>query len=142
MALERTLRAVRILEKTQRLERFVATNMLPIVSDRIFNRGEASDNNQIGNYTQGYIKRRVKEGWSASKKVILQFTRQMVNDFSMITGGRVVGLGFKNQANADKSTWNEDTYDKAIFRHTPQEIKQVGRLVQTFVNRILNGTNP
>ena len=137
MALKDLLKKMTVLEKTNRMERSVAVGMLTPTADRIFNHGLAANNSPIGKYSLGYLKRRVKEDYSATRDVILQFSRQMVNDFSAITGGKQIGLGFKNQVNADKSFWVEGTYKKKIFKSTAKEVKQAGALAQKFVNRLL-----
>lgn len=130
---------MKVLQKTNKMELAVATSMLAVTSDRIFTQGKDANNSEIGNYSKGYLKQRQKEGYSSSKKVILQATRQMVNDFSVISNSNSLGLGFKNQFNADKSEWVEDTYDKDIFKHTQEEKDTLNKLVDKEVSKILNG---
>ena len=117
----------------------MATSMLATTSERIFQKGLDAKNTEIGKYTIPYVKERVKEGYSPSRKVILQNTRQMVNDFSVITGKESVGLGFKNQFNADKSGYVEDTYNAEIFKHTESEEDLAIKLFNTEVKKIING---
>ena len=85
--------------KTDQVERFVATNMLAVTADRIFTQGKDASNNDIGTYSIGYMKQRARMNYPPSNKVILQATRQMTNDWSVISAGNVLGLGFKNSAN-------------------------------------------
>jgi hypothetical protein len=119
------------------MELSVATSMLAVTADRIFSQGNDAANSQIGDYSLGYLKTRVKNNYPSSRKVILQATRQMANDFSVISSGRVLGLGFKNKANAEKSEWVEATYKKDIFRHTNGEKDTLGKLVDSEIKRIL-----
>ena len=79
----------------------VATSMIGVTSDRIFNKGLDSDNNPIGSYSEGYTKRRIKKGLGGSKKVVVTFSGQLVNDFTAVSEGGVVGLGTKNKFNVD-----------------------------------------
>ena len=127
--------------KTDQVERFVATSMLATTADRIFNKGLAADNTLISEkgYSVEYMKQRRRMNYPNSSKVILQATRQMANDWSVISTGNELGLGFKNSANADKSHWVEDTYDKEIFEHTDQENKEIDLLIGKKIKQLLNG---
>ena len=127
------------LQKTQKVELAVANSMIVVTADRIFDKGKDADDESIGSYSKGYLRTRVKNNYPSSKKVILQATRQMVNDFSIIHNGKTVGIGFKNSANSDKSEWVENTYDKDIFKHTNNELKLVNKLFQEETHRIING---
>ena len=139
MSLNSLLKRMKTLENTRKAEIFMAQSMLAITSDRIFTKGKDSNNSEIGKYSLGYQKQRVKEGYPNSSKVILQATRQMVNDWSVVPTRDGIGLGFKNQHNADKSGWVEDTYGKDIFKHTPQEIKTATARFNQAVKKIING---
>ena len=139
MSLKTLIKRMNVLQKTNKMERAVATSMLTITNERIFDKGKDASNSSLGNYSLGYLKQRVKDNYPNSRKVILQSTRQMVNDFSVISTGQTLGLGFKNQFNADKSGWVEETYNTKIFEHTPQELKSLSSLMEKEVKKILNG---
>ena len=128
-----------ILTKTNSLERSIATSMLVVTADRIFDKGKDASNLDIGKYSKEYLKQRRKQGYPSSTKVILQATRQMANDWSVIQTGKQLGLGFKNSANADKSEWVEATYEKDIFKHTENEKQAINKLVEKEVKKIING---
>ena len=128
-----------ILTKTNLLERSIATSMLAVTADRIFDKGKDASNLDIGTYSKEYLKQRRKQGYPNSTKVILQATRQMDNDWSVIQTGKQLGLGFKNSANADKSEWVETTYKKDIFKHTENEKQAINKLVDKEVKKIING---
>jgi hypothetical protein len=113
--------------------------MLAVTADRIFAQGKDASNNPIGVYSKDYMKQRAKMNYPGSRKVILQATRQMANDWSVISSGDLLGLGFKNKANADKSEYVEATYKKPIFKHTEEEKKQIDALVSKKIKEILNG---
>ena len=139
MSLKKLLARMQILQKTNRAEKAMASSMLAVTNERIFREGKDSKGASLGNYSLPYLKQRIKQGYPASRKIILQATGQMAQDFSVITGQETVGLGFKNSANADKSEWVEDTYKTKIFAHTDQEIKIANDLFAKEVNKILNG---
>lgn len=128
---------MRALEKTNKFEVSIATSMLAITSDRIFKQGKDADNTPIGNYSKSYLKKRIKSGYPSSRQVILQATRQMVNDFSVISTGSSLGLGFKNQANAEKSEYVESTYSKDIFKHTKSELDSLQGLIDKGIKKAL-----
>lgn len=139
MSLTRLIRNLNKIAKTDVIERAVATNMLAVTADRIFNQGKAADGSQIGTYSEGYMKQRAKNNYPSSSTVILQATRQMANDWSVISTGKSLGLGFKNSINADKSEWVEGTYNKKIFSHTDQEKEQINNIIQRELNKLLGG---
>lgn len=122
--------------KTDQLERSVALSVHASITDRIFNKGKSASNTNIGNYSSGYIKARVKRNWGSSRKVILQLTGQMKNDFSVIKEGDDYGSGFKNVKNGQKSRWVEETYKKSIFSPTKKEEKLANKLYAAGVKRI------
>lgn len=139
MSLTNLVKRMNVLAKTNVIERTVANSMLATTADRIFGQGKDASNTQIGTYSLGYQKTRIRKGYPNSTNVILQATTQMTNDWSVIQSGQGLGLGFKNQTNADKSGWVEDTYSKKIFAHTEQEKKVINALVQKTVSKIING---
>jgi hypothetical protein len=63
----------------------------------------------------------------------------MANDWSVISKGDSIGLGFKFTLNADISGYNENTYGKDIFKHTADELKLVDEVAAKEVKKILNG---
>ena len=127
------------LAKTNKMEVSIATSMLAITADRIFAQGKAADGKAIGKYSKGYLKTRIKDNYPPSTKVILQATRQMANDWSVISNGKALGLGFKNSANADKSEWVEITYERSIFYHTKSELNTLDKLLEKEIKLILHG---
>jgi hypothetical protein len=137
MSLKSLVSKMNILAKTNKMEVKVATSMLAVTADRIFAQGKDASNAEIGNYSAGYLKTRVRNNWPSSSKVILQATRQMVNDWTVISTNDSLGLGFKNQVNADKSGYVEDTYTKEIFKHTTDELKTLEALLDKEVKAIL-----
>lgn len=132
----RFIKQINELINSDKVERSVFSSVHAKITDRIFNEGK-SESGQIGTYSTEYIKRRVKNNWGSSRKVILQFTGQMKNDFSLIKDGNDWGSGFKNRKNGDKSRWVEETYDKDIFTATREEQKLAEKLYATECKRII-----
>jgi hypothetical protein len=63
----------------------------------------------------------------------------MVNDWSVVNTGDAIGLGFKNQTNADKSAWVEITYERSIFDHTKDELGVLQKVIDKTIKEVLNG---
>lgn len=125
---------------TDKVERRVFLSVHAAISDRVFTKGKAANGSDIGQYSDGYVKRRVKNNWGSSRKVILQFSGQMKNDFSIIREGGEYGSGFKNNKNGDKSRWVEETYKKEIFSPTKQEEQLANELYGSELKRVLRGS--
>lgn len=133
------IKQINELINTDKVERSVFSSVTANISDRIFGKGQAENGSQIGQYSPGYTKRRIKSKWGGSRKVILQFTGQMKNDFGLIRDGNDYGAGFKNNKNGDKSRWVEDTYNKNIFTASKSEIKLAEKLYGAESKRMLRG---
>lgn len=121
------------------IAREVAAAMLAPTSDRIFNRGIASNGAPIGIYSPQYLKRRIKKGLGGSNKVIVTFTGQLQNDFSVVEEGGMIGLGTKNPKNAEKAEWVEANQGKDIFSATVNEEKQALKVFEKAISKRFNG---
>ena len=139
MSLESLLSRMNELQKTNKLELKVAVSMLAVTADRIFEQGKDAKDSEIGRYSKEYLKQRVKKNYPSSTKVILQATKQLIDDWHVIPNQNSIGLGFINQTNANKSGWVEETYDKSIFEHTPKELKSIELKFNQGVKKIING---
>lgn len=128
---------LRRLVSSRTVEEAVLTSLLGRVSDRIFTQGKDAKNTRIGTYSEGYQKTRAKKGIVGGSNVILQFTQQMRNDFSVIVENANFGLGFTNSHNADKSRWVESTYGKEIFALTNEEQKLMVKLWEQEIQKRL-----
>lgn len=125
--------------RTDKMDRAVLLTVHQQVLDRIFEKGQDANKSQIGTYSESYIKQRVKNNWPRSRKVILQATRQMVQDFSLITIARgKYGSGFKNSINGKKRRWLEKKYSKKIFELTNDELALIPKLYEEALRRYFN----
>lgn len=116
-----------------RLLRTIAESMLGNMRHRIHTEGIDSSGNAIGDYSDPYLKHRIKKGKGNDSKVIISFTRQMQNDMQVVETPTGYGIGYSNQINADKVIWVESTYDKKIFAATQEEKKEIQKLASAYI---------
>lgn len=104
------------LKNKEYLLRPVAIEVIPMMTERIHQKGEASDGNQIGTYNNSYLKLRQKKyKRDASTKIIVSLTRQLENNWSVIATQNGYGIGFTNPFNLQKARWVEGIKGKTIF---------------------------
>lgn len=111
------------------------------IEKRIFVSGHDAKGSRIGVYSEAYQKTRRREGYPPSRKVILQATNQMVNDWTLVNLGDHFGSGFNNSLNFDKSLWVEDTYDyqkDGIFGMTKKEEASISVKMEKELSKLLN----
>jgi hypothetical protein len=121
---------------SDKVNRVIATSLLATVHYRIHIEGKDSSDNEIGTYSDTYLKYRIKENRTSDSKVILSLTRQMEQDFSVVAGENgSYGLGYKNKINFDKAEWLEEKYFKTIFSLTEQEKKLIPKIIETEINK-------
>lgn len=127
------------LKNKEYLLRPVAIEVIPLMTERIHQKGEASDGGQIGTYSSGYLKLRQKKyKRDASTKVIVSLTRQLENDWSVIATQNGYGIGFNNSFNLQKARWVEGIKDKTIFNLSKSEqtyaVDRINELVADALN--------
>lgn len=127
------------LKNKEYLLRPVAIEVIPLMTERIHQKGEASDNSQIGTYSSGYLKlRQSKYKRDASNKVIVSLTRQLENNWSVIATQNGYGIGFLNPFNLQKARWVEEGKDKKIFSLSKAEqqyaVDRINELVKDALN--------
>ncbi len=112
--------------------RAAALSVFAIHKPRIFEEGKDANGNQIGEYVDGYYKEKRREKGREIGFVNLAMTEQMKRDYQPTQDG-IVGYGFTNKFNLDKSFWNEDRYQKEIFALSDAEatmfVDLVGQLM-------------
>lgn len=112
--------------------RAAALSVFAIHKPRIFEQGRDANGNLIGQYVDGPYKELRREKGRETGFVNLSMTEQMKRDYQPSLTG-LVGYGFTNQFNLDKSYWNEERYDKEIFALSDAEatmfIDLVGQLM-------------
>lgn len=122
---------------TQRVLQSVHTD----TDRRIFRDGIDANSKLIGIYSKSYQKTRRRKAYPISRKVILQATGQMVNDYKfLVLPDGNYGSGFSNTKNFDKSEWVEDTYEykrDGIFGLTVNEEKSIDVRMEKELTRFL-----
>jgi len=137
--LENLVKQWKRLSVIDRVNQKVLQTIHVMIEDRIFEQGKDSSLRIIGKYTEAYIKQRRRKGYPASRKVILQATNQMVNDFKfLVLPGKRYGSGFSNEANVKKSYWVEGTYSKEIFELAKAEDKRLSVILDKELQKVLN----
>jgi hypothetical protein len=127
------------LKDKEYLLRPVAIEVIPLMTERIHQKGEASDNSQIGTYSSSYLKlRQSKYKRDASSKVIVSLTRQLENNWSVIATQNGYGIGFLNPFNLQKARWVEGIKDKTIFALSKSETQYVVERINELVSDALN----
>lgn len=116
------LKKLKILQDREHLLRPVAFDIIALMTERIHQDGKASDDSQIGTYSNRYLRlRENKYKRSSDTKVIVSLTRQLENDWSVIATEKGYGIGFLNPLNFQKAGWVEDVKDKTIFKLSKAE---------------------
>lgn len=122
------------LKDKEYLLRPVAFDCIDLMTNRIHIKGIASDGNKIGTYSLPYL-RYVRPKFNRSKDaaIIVSLTRQLENDWSVISTDKGYGIGFKNIFNYKKARYVEAIKKRVIFDLTVSEkefaINRVNELV-------------
>src|SRR5688572_4831161 len=94
---ERILSKLQILKDKEYLLRPICFDVIDLMTQRIHNRGQASDGNTIGTYNNRYLElRQKKHNRSSDPKIIVSLTRQLENDWNVIGTEKGYGVGFLN----------------------------------------------
>lgn len=127
-----------LLEDKEYLLRPLAIEVLPLMKERIHIEGKASDDSQIGTYSNGYMRAREKAGRGESRKVIVALTSQLEQDWSVQPTQTGYGIGFNNKINVDKMRWVEEHKGKIIANLAPEEKKYIKERLQELVDGAFN----
>jgi len=123
-----------LLEDKEYLLRPLAIEVLPLMKERIHIEGKASDDSQIGTYSNGYMAARVKAKRGESRKVIVALTSQLEQDWSVQATQTGYGIGFNNKINVDKMRWVEQQKNKIIANLAPEEKQYIRERLQELVD--------
>jgi hypothetical protein len=128
-----------IIADKEYLLRPVAFDVITLMTERIHEDGKASDETQIGEYSNSYLKQRQnKYKRTADKKIIVSLTRQLENDWSVIATEKGYGIGFLNPLNFQKATWVEQNKGKTIFKLSEKEKEHVATRLNELIADALN----
>lgn len=127
-----------LLKDREYLLRPVATELIPMITERIHKEGKASDGSQIGTYSNSYLREREKNNRGKDTKVIISLTRQLENDWSVVATQRGYGIGFLNSFNAQKLKWVEEGKGKIVSRLSAVETEYAIDRINELVNAAIN----
>jgi hypothetical protein len=127
------------LKNKEYLLRPVAIEVIPLMTERIHQKGEASDDSQIGSYSSGYLKLRQKKyNRDSSSKVIVSLTRKLEQDWAVIATQNGYGIGFLNPLSLQKLRWVEGRKGKIIANLSKSEqqyaVDRINELVADALN--------
>jgi hypothetical protein len=127
------------LKNKEYLLRPVAIEVIPMMTERIHQKGEASDGGQIGTYSSGYLNLRQKKyKRDASTMVIVSLTRKLEQDWAVIATQNGYGIGFLNPLSLQKLRWVEAIKDKTISNLSKSEqqyaVDRINELVADALN--------
>lgn len=147
---------LKVLKDPDYLLRPVAFGLIDKMTQRIHIDGKASDDTEIGQYSNSYMKLRTgsfktdkisrgpnkgqareKYNRTSDTKVIVSLTRQLENDWSVIAVDKGYGVGFKNSFNLEKLRWVEENKGKKIGDLTPDEEKYTVDYINELVSEAL-----
>mgnify|MGYP001057569942 CR=1 FL=1 len=131
---ELTLELKQLQERPAEYMRPVVLVLAGAVRHRIHVEGKRPDGSPIGTYQNSYMRERERNNRGDSRKMIYSLTRQMEQDFVAVADGNEFGLGFNNQFNSQKATWQEEKRP-GVYDLSQEEID----LAETTINDYLNG---
>lgn len=133
------------LKNKEYLLRPVAIEVIPMMTERIHEKGIASDGGQIGTYSNGYLKLRERGNKKqqipvrgSDIKVIASLTRKLEQDWAVISTTNGYGIGFLNPLSLQKARWVEGIKDKTIFNLSKSEqeyaVDRINELIADALN--------
>lgn len=117
----------------------VAIEIIPIMAERIHERGEDSNGAQIGTYSKKYMEVRKEFGRGSDTKVIASLTRQLENDYAVNGTSSGWAIGFNNALSVEKRNTVERRFRKEIWKFTPEEREKAKEKINREVQKIING---
>ena len=131
------------LKDRELLLRPVALEIIPQITRRIHQNGKASDDSNIGTYSNSYLKYREANGRGKDPKVIVSLTRALENGWAVLATERGYGIGFNSPLNRNKALWVEQNKGKKIFELSEKEkqyaIERLNELTSEIIKN--NGSN-
>ena len=92
--------------ENDKVMRGIATAALGLLKNRIHTQGKRADGQLIGQYSNAYLKYRVKKkNRENDSKVVLSLNRNLENDTQVVATETGYGIGFNNPENVKKADW-------------------------------------
>jgi len=106
------------------LLREISVSMLGVIQKRIHTDGKKADGSNIGTYSDGYLKQRIKNKNLSDPKVVLFYTGQMQNDWKVVPlSDTEYGLGYDNPINVAKADAAENGTESASVKAHSRKLK-------------------
>jgi len=112
------------------IPRTLSFDLIDLMTKRIHIDGISADGSAIGTYNKSYLSlRQRKYSRNSDSKIIVSLTRQLENDWSVISTDHGYGIGFLNPFNFQKARWVEANKGKIIFSLSQAEQQYVNDTV-------------
>ena len=109
------------IENPEYVSRAVATALMPEIRERIHERGENSNGQQIGTYSNSYLRlRERKYNRTSDPDVVASLTRQLENSYVLAPQQKSYTIGVATPLSVDKIKWLEEKYG-TIWQLTERE---------------------
>lgn len=109
------------IENPEYVSRAVATALMPEIRERIHERGENSNGQQIGTYSNSYLRlRERKYNRTSDRDVVASLTRQLENSYVLAPQQKSYTIGVATPLSVDKIKWLEEKYGP-IWQLTERE---------------------
>jgi hypothetical protein len=110
------------IENPEYVSRAVATALMPEIRERIHERGENSNGQQIGTYSNSYLRMRQRKPYNrtADPEVVASLTRQLENSYVLAPQQKSYTIGVATPLSVDKIKWLEEKYG-SIWQLTERE---------------------
>lgn len=123
------------------VSRAVAVAMMPQIRERIHVEGKNSNDQQIGTYSNEYLKRRQKKfNRTSDSDVIASLTRQLENSYVVAADDKGYTIGVATPLSAEKIKWLEERYG-TIWNLTQNELQQSLTVAVEETNKLLNANS-
>lgn len=116
------------------LLRPLASETIPLMKERIHERGEASDGSQIGEYANSYMRQREQANRGSSRKIIVELTSKLSQDWALFETPTGFGIGFNSPFSVQKMGWVEEQKSKIISNLAAGEKEYIKERLQELVN--------
>lgn len=121
-----------------RIYRIACLDSIALISERIQQKGQKSDESKIGNgnYKKSYAKYRDKRG-RQSNYIDLTLTGEMIDGLTFSkTESNEYSIGFGSKKSSDKAEWNEARFG-SVFELSKGEIELVTTAIENNVNEAI-----
>lgn len=128
---------VKEINNPETISRAAAAAVMPELRERIHERGEMPDGSKIGTYSNSYLKVRQREGKGSDTNVIISFTRQLQNGYTLTATDDGYTIGNISPDGDMKIGYMIELYGD-IWKLSEAEEKMALIAAQDMANKLLN----